>query len=160
MNNVKFLLSILVGIFAYVMISIFAGPDGIWAYNQLANQKNILSTNVDRITKINDTLNLDYIALENDVGIITSKARNLGFIYDGESLVKINGISDNSASFYNTGSIVSLEKISYVSEKNCKIIGLICFVLSISIFGLIDLKSRKSIRPVTVTASVFPEYKA
>ena len=69
-------------------------------------------------------------------------------------------VSDNSASFYNTGSIVSLEKISYVSEKNCKIIGLICFVLSISIFCLIDLKSRKSIRPVTVTASVFPEYKA
>ena len=117
MNNVKFLLSIFIGIFAYVIISIFAGPDGIWAYKQLNNQKNILSTNVEKIQKINDTLTLDYKALEDDVGFISSRARSLGFIYEGEKLVKIQGISDNEMSVYDTGSFVVLEDISYVSEN-------------------------------------------
>ena len=93
MNYVKFLLSISIGILVYVLVATFAGPDGIWAYNQLSEQKNVLSTNVEKVQKINDTLILDHRALENDVGIITSKARNLGFIYEGEKLVKISGIS-------------------------------------------------------------------
>lgn len=157
MNNVKFLTSISIGIFVYVLVSIFAGPDGIWAYNQLNYQKNILSTNVEKITKINDTLNLDYLALENDVGIITSKARSLGFIYEGEKLIKINGISDQGKSFYDTGSIISLEEITFLPEKSCKIICLMGFILSFIIFLLVDLKIKSKNKPVTVSNSVFTE---
>lgn len=159
MNNVKFLLSIFIGIFAYVIISIFAGPDGIWAYKQLNNQKNILSTNVEKIQKINDTLTLDYKALEDDVGFISSRARSLGFIYEGEKLVKIQGISDNEMSVYDTGSFVVLEDISYVSEKLCKILGVLCFGLSFSILGLIDLKSKNRVNSIMVATTVFNDCK-
>lgn len=159
MNNIKFLTSISIGILAYVLISIFAGTDGIWAYNQLNLQKNILSTNVDRITKINDTLILDQIALENDVGIITSKARELGFIYEGEKLIKINGISNNEKSFYDTGAAIVLEDISCVSEQSCKLIGFICFILSLLIMNLVEYKMKGSVRAVTMTASVFVDIK-
>ena len=56
MNYVKFLLSISIGILVYVLVATFAGPDGIWAYNQLSEQKNVLSTNVEKVQKINENV--------------------------------------------------------------------------------------------------------
>jgi cell division protein FtsB len=159
MNNVKFLLSVSIGILAYVLIVIFAGPDGLWAYNQLGEQKNILSINVEKIQKINDNLYLDHKALENDVGMITSRARNLGFIYEGEKLIKINGIAENNVSVYDTGSVVKLGEISYVSEDICKLLGLACFLMSLTIFCLVDLKSKNRLKTVAVATSVFSDYK-
>lgn len=159
MNYVKFLLSISIGILAYVLVTIFAGPDGIWAYNQLSEQKNVLSSNVDKVQKINDALVLDHRALENDVGIITSKARNLGFIYEGEKLVKISGISEKGVSVYDTGSIIKLDEISFVSEQSCKILGFICFLLSFTIFSLTGIKSRNRLKPMAVASSVFSQYE-
>ncbi len=159
MNNVKYLLSVFIGIFVYVAAVVFAGPDGIWAYNQLSEQKNVLATNVEKVQKINDTLNLDYRALQNDVGMITSRARNLGFIYDGEKLIKIKGFSENSFSVYDTGSMISLGEISFLSEKNCKILGFLCFLLSLSIFALLSLKSKNPINSVAIATSVFTDYK-
>lgn len=159
MNYVKFLLSISIGILVYVLVATFAGPDGIWAYNQLSEQKNVLSTNVEKVQKINDTLILDHRALENDVGIITSKARNLGFIYEGEKLVKISGISEKGVSVYDTGSIVKLEEISFISEQSCKILGFVCFLLSLTIFSLTGLKAKNRLKPMAVASSVFTQYK-
>ena len=159
MNYVKFLLSISIGILVYVLVATFAGPDGIWAYNQLSEQKNVLSTNIEKVQKINDTLILDHRALENDVGIITSKARNLGFIYEGEKLVKISGISEKGVSVYDTGSIVKLEEISFISEQSCKILGFVCFLLSLTIFSLTGLKSKNRLKPMAVASSVFTQYK-
>ena len=102
---------------------------------------------------------LDHRALENDVGIITSKARNLGFIYEGEKLVKISGISEKGVSVYDTGSIVKLEEISFISEQSCKILGFVCFLLSLTIFSLTGLKSKNRLKPMAVASSVFTQYK-
>ena len=159
MNNFKFLLSICVGMLFYVLISVFAGRDGVWAYNQLSEHKNVLSLNLEKVRKINETLKLDYVALDRDVGIITSRARELGYIYEGENLVKINGLQNEEASVYDTGAFVQMIEISYVSEKTCKLIGLIGFLLTLTLSFLTSVKkySKNRLRVVSVATSIFDE---
>lgn len=143
MTRIKFLLSILIGMAVYVVVSLIGGQNGAWAYNQLNEQKMKIASNVVAVQKLNDELKLELTALENDYAIIASRARNLGYIYDNEKIVKITGISDKEQSVYNTGIIVKRNSISFVPERSCKIIGLVCFILCLLIFLLTDVKQKR-----------------
>ena len=71
----------------------------------------------------------------------------------------IKEISEKGVSVYDTGSIIKLDEISFVSEQSCKILGFICFLLSFTIFSLTGIKSRNRLKPMAVASSVFSQYE-
>ena len=155
MTRIKFMISVCIGTFIYILLSITAGRNGIYAYNQLYEQKMKLTANVAQLQKVNDLLSSERDALLTDRSIIESYARNLGFSYDGEKIIKITGIGITEHNVYDTGTVVKIEDISFIPEYICKISGLAGFVISMIIMLIVSLSSerKKTVEAVIVNGN-------
>ena len=126
----RLLAAALAGTAVYVLVSFTCGTDGIWANGQLREQKRILSARTDEIQKINDSLFLEYTALEKDPDVIAGFARKMGYVRDGEKVVKINGLIPMDEYHFETGTpIKSIEPYS-LPEWFCKMSGLLMFFVA------------------------------
>ena len=138
----RLLVSALAGTAIYVLVSFTCGTDGIWADGQLREQKRILSARADEIQKINDSLSLEYTALEKDPDVIAGFARKMGYVRDGEKVVKINGLINIDEYHFETGTpIKSIEPYS-LPEWFCKVSGLLMFFVTYLYLVLKESRSR------------------
>lgn len=144
MRNFTVLFSISIGTLVYILVSLFCGRNGLWAESQLAVQKINLCTNIANIQKINDELTLEYTALTQDSEVISAHARRLGFIKDGEHLVKISGIPPKTQKAYTVGKFYKIDEIQFVPEHICKILGVCVSLLTMFICFFISLAGKKS----------------
>ena len=112
----RLLVASLAGTAVYVLVSFTCGTDGIWANEQLREQKRILSAQADEIQKINDSLVLEYTALEKDPDVIAGFAHRLGYVRSGETLVKINGIISRDEYHFETGTPKKYEEPNSLPE--------------------------------------------
>ena len=150
MRKNTILFSISIGTLVYVLVSLFCGQNGVWAESQLVAQKMNLWNNIAQIQKINDELSLEYTALTHDSEVISAHARRLGFVKDGEKLVKISGIPPKTQKAYSVGKYYKRDAIQYIPEYICKIIGvsvsllcfIICFLVYISDKGEVHTKVK------------------
>lgn len=142
MRKNTILFSISIGTLVYVLISLFCGQNGLWAESQLAVQKMNLCNNIAEIQKINDELSLEYIALIQDNEVISAHARRLGFVKEGERIVKISGIPPKTQKAYSVGKFYKIEQIQYVPEHICKILGFSVSFLSFLIGCLVILSKK------------------
>ncbi|MFI3256761.1 MAG: septum formation initiator family protein [Spirochaetales bacterium] len=144
MNTFHLLLATCCGVLVYVCISVLGGQEGIWAYNQLQNHKIVLAQHLTELQQINEQLNIDSNALKYDNDVLIAYAKKMGFIHEGEVLVKISGFADSPAFVYNTGVKILRPKIIYIPDELAKCIGFIVFVSYNLIASLIAFK--KSLR--------------
>ncbi|WP_407427664.1 FtsB family cell division protein [Treponema sp.] len=126
----RLLSAALAGIAVYVLVSFTCGSDGIWADGQLREQKRNLSARADEIQKINDSLVLEYTALEKDPDVIAGFARKMGYVRDGEKIVKINGLINISENHFETGTPIKSVEPYFLPEWFCKVSGLLMFFVS------------------------------
>ena len=127
MNSFKLLFSACCAILVYITISIVCGQDGILAYNQLEEHKIVLAQNYSDLNQTNTQLLIDTMSLKEDKTVLTSYAKKMGFVHEGEVLMKVSGFADMPVFVYNAGSKVLRPQILYVSDQLAKIIGLITF---------------------------------
>lgn len=113
----------------YVLISLCGGRDGVLAARQLQEQKRILSSKTEEIQRLNDSLILEYTALEKDFDVIAAFARKLGYVKEGEKLVKINGLVTPSDFIFDTGRPIKALEPFCLPEWFCKLLGVIAFFL-------------------------------
>lgn len=135
--------SVSFGTFIYVILNLLFGASGLWAEKQLAKQREELSVNIASIQKINDELELEYNALLKDPEVIASHARKLGYVNEGEHIVKIEGLSFSEKIFV-TGKPYSRGEIQFVSEWICKTLGVCVFLMSMIISILLKLKKSSA----------------
>ena len=126
----RVLVAALAGTAIYVLVSFTCGKDGIWADGQLREQKRILSARADEIQKINDSLSLEYTALEKDPDVIAGFARKMGYVRDGEKVVKINGLINIDEYHFETGTPVKSVEPYSLPEWFCKLAGLLMFFVT------------------------------
>ncbi len=141
MSHIKFLISLIIGIAVYTIFSVVAGQNGILAYNQLYEQKLALTEHVSELNAINESLVTDYRALQSDRATIESFAKKMGFVEEGQILVKINGISEREMRVYDTGTVMRIEPVAFIDERICKIAGIAGFLVSIMIFCIQSLSA-------------------
>lgn len=128
--------AVFIGTFVYVLLSIFAGRDGIIVYNQLQKQKRAISRQTSLIQKIHDELSLERTALEKDTDVIAAYARKLDYVSEGEKLVKITGLRPYEATLYDTGTVMRRTPIAFMSERTCKACGIAFFALTLVLLAL------------------------
>ena len=128
--------AVFIGTFVYVLLSIFAGRDGIIVYNQLQKQKRAISRQTSLIQKIHDELSLESTALEKDTDVIAAYARKLDYVSEGEKLVKITGLRPYEATLYDTGTVMRRTPIAFMSERTCKACGIAFFALILVLLAL------------------------
>lgn len=159
MRKITILFSISLGTLIYVLVSLFCGQNGLWAESQLVSQKMDLCTNIAKIQKINDELVLEHTSLMKDSEVISGHARRLGFIKDGEHLLKISGIPPQTQKAYSVGKYYKRNSIQFVPEYICKILGLsVCF-LSFFICFLVSLTEKNSKKQkVKINSSLVKEF--
>ena len=132
----KTLSAFFAGTLVYVLLSFFAGRDGIIVYNQLQKQKRAISRQTSLIQKIHDELSLERTALEKDTDVIAAYARKLDYVSEGEKLVKITGLRPYEAPLYDTGTVVRRSPIAFMSERTCKACGIAFFALTFVLLAL------------------------
>ncbi len=141
MNRTKYLAAIFLGTFVYVLLSVSFGQNSIHCYNQMEEQKRIISKQTSEIQNINSELYLELAALKNDRAVIASYAHKLDYVSDGEKLVKITGLKPAQTTLYDTGTVLRHDEPEFIPEKVCKIVGLGFALLFLVIFFLYDISS-------------------
>ncbi|MCR4579658.1 MAG: septum formation initiator family protein [Treponema sp.] len=139
MKRAKYLLSIFSATLAYVLISVTVGQNSIRCYNQMEEQRRIISKQTDDIQNINSELKLELTALQFDKAVIAAYARKLDYVSEDEKLVKITGLKPAQTALYDTGTVVRHEEPEFLPEKYCKIIGLFFGLLTFIIIFLYDI---------------------
>lgn len=155
MVRAKILISISAGTLVYVLISFFGGQNGLWAMNQLEEQRQNISINKAEIEKINEELTLEYTALRNDMEVVAAYARRLGFVAEGEKLVKISGLPTYYTTMYDTGTIMRRTQVRFIPDWIAKVTGCVVFVLMFVLLVLKDLS-----RGIPLVARSAPSYEA
>ncbi len=162
MNRCRLLYAAFFGVIFYVLVSMLCGSDGIWARNQMLDQKRQLSAHTAEIEKINEDLTMEKIALLNDMDVVAGYARKLGYIYEGEKLVKITGLPEREARIYDAGLVLKHKKVQSMPEWFCKSVGLVIGVLVYIILflidynrGLVDFSSNRNIPEASGGVSVY-----
>ena len=155
----RILVAALAGTAIYVLVSFTCGRDGIWADGQLREQKRILSARADEIQKINDSLSLEYTALEKDPDVIAGFARKMGYVRDGEKIVKINGLIALDEYHFETGTpIKSIEPYS-LPEWFCKVSGILMFFVAYLYLLLKDFRTKNAaVKKTKVKIKGIPVY--
>jgi cell division protein FtsB len=130
------MMSVCVGTFVYVIFSVIFGVNGIWAENQLKEQKTLLAIKVAELEKQNENLALRYEELLLDDSVIASYARKIGYVLDNEKLVKISGLSFTPDSAIKVLQPYFKSNIKYLDEWICKSFGLFVFFVLQFLFTL------------------------
>ena len=141
MKRAKYLFAIFTATLAYVLVSITVGQNSIRCFNQMEEQRRIISKQTDDIQNINSELQLELTALQFDKAVIAAYARRLDYVSDDEKIVKITGLKPAQTALYDTGTVIRHVDPEYLPEKYCKIIGLFFGVLTLFILFLYDVNA-------------------
>ena len=139
MRSLKYLLSVLAGVIIYVLISITCGSSGILATKELENQRRQISINTQNITNLNEGLKLEKTAIQSDMDVIASYAHKLGYVFEGEKLVKISGLKKIPDIKYDTGAILKSKEIHAFPESFCKVSGMLVGILVFFVMFIYDI---------------------
>ena len=157
MKKFRLLSAVFAGTLFYTVISVIAGRDGLWALSQLEEQKRILSTHAVEIEKTHGELLLEKTALQNDTDVIKSYARKLGYVDRDEKLVKIIGLPSLEKGIFDAGTAIEHEKVRFIREGICKMLGLVIFALVYLILLLADFSRGLISFPVKSKKLAFSE---
>lgn len=139
MKRGKYLITFFIGTLAYVLLSITVGQNSIRCYNQLEEQKRVISKQVTELETINSELYLEVNALKYDKAVIAAYARKLDYVSDGEKLVKITGLKRAQPPLYDAGTVIKHTDPTFLSEKSCKIISFFLGLMTLVIIFFYDL---------------------
>lgn len=134
MKRFKFVLPIFAGTLVYGLLSFSVGPRGMFPMARLAEQKALLAANIDGLYAINEDLNARMQNLTADPDTISVYAHELGYVADGERLIKLAGFSGGIDRNLSAGSTVNPSQPDYLSEWICKSLGFIAGLLTFFFF--------------------------
>lgn len=134
-------MAVFVGTLFYTLISVAGGRDGLWASMQMQEQKQVLSTQTAKIEKTHDELSLEKIALEKDLDLIAAYAKKLGYVSEGEKLVKLSGLAAREVHVFDPGTIERHHDVNYIPEWICKSVSFIVMLLVYLVLILLDIQN-------------------
>ena len=140
MKRAKYLTVLFAGTLVYVVMSLCFGQNSLKCYSQMEEQKRIVSKQKAEIQNINTELTLELNALKNDKAVIAAYARKMDYVTDDEKLVKITGLKPYQNTLYDTGSVIRHVEPEYVSEKLCKLSGIVAALAVLLILLITDIK--------------------
>lgn len=140
MRRCRLLVAACLGTMFYVAMAVIGGRDGIWAMNQLLEQKRVMSAHTAEIEKTFDELTLEKLALQKDADVIAAYARKLGYVSEGEKLVKITGLAARETHVFDPGTVVRHSPVTYIPEWLCKVSGFSIMFLIYAIMVVCDIQ--------------------
>ncbi len=134
MKRYKYVLPFFVGTLVYGILSFSVGPRGMIPMARLAEQKTIISGNLASLYVIKEDLNARMQNLSADPDTISVYAHELGYIAEGERLVKLAGFSGGIDRNMAAGTPLTPVLPNYLGEWLCKSFGIIAGLLVFFLF--------------------------
>lgn len=125
----------------YSLLAITIGPKGIWAMNQLIRESERINQNLDELQEIHTSLNEHVWNLTANPDTIAVFAHELGYVTEGEKLIKLAGFKGGINRFFATGTALNVKKPEYIPDWTCKTIAGLAGVCSFFLQAL--LRRRK-----------------
>lgn len=130
MKRLKIVLPIFIGTLVYSVLSMCIGPKGIWAMSQLTRERTRVSANLESLYIANEDLNSRFQNLSADPDTISVYAHELGYVANGEKLIKLAGFTGGIDRNFDSGSAISVIKPAFLPEWVCKFFGILSGVCS------------------------------
>ncbi|HHU36618.1 MAG TPA: septum formation initiator family protein [Treponema sp.] len=140
MKYLRIVLPLFLGTLIYSLLSFSAGPKGFWPFSQLEVEYTRINQNLETLQNINGSLEARLANLTSDSDTISVYAHELGYIHEGEKLIKLAGFTGGIDRTLYSGSALESRIPQYVPEWICKITGILFGLLS---FFVMDLFKRK-----------------
>jgi len=141
MSYLKIILPLFAGTVIYSLAAIFAGPKGIMPMMHLQKEREVIRQNLDYLHNTGDTLEIKLNNLSADADTISVYAHELGFISEGEQLIKLAGFSGGIDRNYHAGTALRSKKAEYLPEWICKTTAVLSGLLSF--FAISYISRRK-----------------
>lgn len=120
----KLYLKIVTPLFTFVMVysflSIFLGPKGFFALQQLKQQRDTLVHHVQMLSETGEHLNIKIANLASDPDTIAVHAHELGYVHQGEGLIKLLHFSGLGEQRDNAGEVYAIQQPQSLSDTLCK----------------------------------------
>ncbi len=120
----------------YCLVSLSLGPRGFWAMRQLESQREAVGANLDSLTLIRDDLDSRLKNLSADPDTISVYAHELGYVAEGERLIKLAGFAGGVDRAMATGQAIRITKPEHLPEWVCKLIALVCGAAAYAAFEI------------------------
>ncbi|MDR1398329.1 MAG: septum formation initiator family protein [Treponema sp.] len=116
MYFIKYLVPLWIGICIYVICSVFTGPTGLSAYEQLRVEQEKLKVNMENLRRLNTELENTGNALVHDFDTIAMYARELGYGDSNERFIRIVGLEKPQKQRTDPGQILLAAKPEHTSN--------------------------------------------
>ncbi|MCL2213609.1 MAG: septum formation initiator family protein [Treponema sp.] len=140
----KYLIGIWSAVAVYALFSFFAGPKGISSYNYLLTEREYQWENIKELGILNEELERTRNNLLFDHDTILVQARLLGYGQEDEHFIRIVGLENTKAVPAIKGSVYSVHKPLFISDRNIKIAALCAGLLIFSFLFMLELIDKRT----------------
>ena len=132
---------------AYTLLSFFFGATGIYAQKKLEEELKNLMKNINMINQKGEELDIMIKNLTSDEQTIKIFAHDLGYINEGEGLIKLTSFKAYPLRDMTCGDAITIHKPAFISDSLCKrfafLMGLVSLIIEILILKSYDSKERR-----------------
>jgi len=140
MKYLRIVLPVFLGTLIYSLLALTAGPKGYWPYSQLEQDKNRLQHNLESLQTIHTNLESQLANLTSDPDTISVYAHELGYIHEGEQLIKLADFNGGINRSMVPGKPIESRPPVFLPEWICKAVGVLFAALA---FFCIEFVFRK-----------------
>lgn len=124
MKRLRLIFPLFAGVFVYCVFCILLGPRSIWSAAQLSREMDKLLSHLEYLYSVNVDLDARVKNLTADADTIAVYAHELGFVSEGERLIKLAGFSGGVDRKLSAGFPVKVNPPVFLPEWICKVFGL------------------------------------
>ncbi|HKL85059.1 MAG TPA: septum formation initiator family protein [Treponemataceae bacterium] len=132
MKRFKFVIPIFIGTLVYCILLITVGPKGIWPMKQLEKEIGTLTKHVEILRTIENDLSIQVQNLTADPDTISIYAHEIGYVAEGEKLIKLSGFTGGINRNINPGITLKRDSTIYLPDWSCKLFGLLSAIISLA----------------------------
>ena len=144
---VNIIFPIFVAVSSYSVLTFFFGESGVYSQKKLEDEQNNVVKNIEDITHKGVELDVLIKNLTSDEETIKIFAHDLGYVAEGETIVKLPSFKPDVLSDINYGTALEIHRPSFISDSLCKkfatLMGLIAFIIEVLIARSYDYKESR-----------------
>lgn len=131
----------------YALLTFFFGATGIYSQKKLEEEVTSVVKNINLIKEKGVELDILIKNLTSDEQTIKVFAHDLGYINEGEGIIKLTSIKSDPLREVGYGSALTIHKSAFISDSLCKrfafLMGLVSLIIEILIVKSYDLTETR-----------------
>lgn len=146
MKHLRIILPLFIGTLVYSLLVLSFGPKGLVPMKQLEREKTTVSANLGKLYELRDDLKSKLDNLSADPDTISIYAHELGYVYEGERLIRLAGFSGGIDRNLVPGTVLRIKAPGFLPEWICKLSGVCAGLLAFFLFARLTRKYRDDYR--------------